>query len=49
MGGKIIVLQESLAQDFGVQSVGPEYDFKDADVEHIGMPLAEIAERFDTE
>jgi hypothetical protein len=46
VGGKMIVLQESLASDFGVQPVGPEYDFRDGDVEHIGMPLAEIAKKF---
>ncbi len=46
VGGKMIVLQESLARDFGVQPAGPHYDFKDEDVEHIGLPLAEIARRF---
>jgi hypothetical protein len=46
VGGKMIVLQESLARDFGVQPVGPVYDFEDEDVAHIGLPLAEIARRF---
>ena len=46
VGGKMIVLQESLADDFGVQSVGPPYDFKDEDVEFIGSPLSEIADIF---
>ena len=41
VGGKVIVLQESLARDFGVESVGPAYTFEDADIEHIGKPLAE--------
>jgi hypothetical protein len=41
VGGKVIVLQESLAKDFGVEPVGPAYTFKDADVEHLGKPLAE--------
>ena len=46
VGGKMIVLQESLAKDFGVQPVGPVYDFEDEDVAHIGLPLTEIARRF---
>ena len=46
VGGKMIVLQESLAKDFGVQPVGPAYDFEDEDVAHIGLPLTEIARRF---
>ncbi|MCH8017482.1 MAG: amidohydrolase family protein, partial [Acidobacteria bacterium] len=46
VGGKVIVLQAPLAKDFGVQSVGPAYDFSDNDVEHIGGPLVEIAEKF---
>ncbi len=36
----------TLARDFGVQPVGPAYDFTDDDVEHIGGPLVEIAEKF---
>ena len=31
----------ALARDFGVEPVGPAYTFEDADVEHIGKPLAE--------
>ena len=46
VGGKVIVLQAPLARDFGVQPVGPAYDFTDDDVEHIGGPLVEIAEKF---
>jgi hypothetical protein len=46
VGGKMIVLQPSLAADFGVPPVGPEYSFKDEDVAHIGLPQAEIAKRF---
>ncbi|MBI2822320.1 MAG: amidohydrolase family protein [Acidobacteria bacterium] len=46
VGGKMIVLQEALAKDFGVQPVGPAYDFKDEDVEHIGKPLSEIVKKF---
>ena len=46
VGGKMIVLQESLARDFGVQAVGPVYDFEDEDVAHIGLPLTEINRRF---
>ncbi len=46
VGGKLIVLQESLARDFGLQPVGPRYDFRDEDVEHIGSPLVEIAAKY---
>ncbi len=47
VGGRMIVLQESLATDFGIQRVGPDYTFKDEDVEHIGWPLVDIAKRFE--
>ena len=46
VGGKMVVLQESLAKDFGVQPVGPAYTFSDEDVDHIGKPRAEIAAKF---
>jgi len=46
VGGEVIVLQAPLAKDFGVQPVGPAYDFSDDDVEHLGGPLVEIAEKF---
>jgi hypothetical protein len=36
VGGKIIVLQQALASDFGIQPVGPSYSFEDREVEHIG-------------
>ena len=39
LGGDIVVLQESLAQDLGMQAVGPAYSFTDAQVEHIGQPF----------
>ena len=39
VGGKVIVLQEILAKDFGTQSVGPAYNFNDEDVEYVGQPL----------
>ncbi|MEE8460942.1 MAG: amidohydrolase family protein, partial [Acidobacteriota bacterium] len=39
LGGEIVVLQESLAQDVGMQAVGPVYGFTDAQVEHIGQPF----------
>ena len=39
LGGEIVVLQESLAQDLGMQAVGPPYSFTDAQVEHIGEPF----------
>jgi hypothetical protein len=47
VGGKMIVLNDALASDFGVEPVGPDYDFKDEDVEHIGKPLSEIARIFE--
>jgi hypothetical protein len=43
VGGRMIVLQESLANDFGIDAVGPIYDFRDEDIEHIGRPLADNA------
>mgnify|MGYP001331731267 FL=1 len=43
MGGDIVALQASLANEFGLDPVGPGFDFKDEDVEHLGRPLAEIA------
>jgi predicted amidohydrolase YtcJ len=46
VGGKMIVLQESLAKDFGIQPTGPGYTFRDEDVEHFGKPLAEIYKKF---
>ena len=32
VGGKIIQLQESLANEFGMESIGPAYDFSDEEV-----------------
>jgi predicted amidohydrolase YtcJ len=49
VGGKMIVLQAPLARDFGTEPVGPAYTFKDEDVEHIGIPLADISKRFPLE
>lgn len=46
VGGKMVVLQESLAEDFGLQAVGPAYTFADEDVEHIGKPRSEIVKMF---
>jgi predicted amidohydrolase YtcJ len=46
VGGKMVVLQESLAQDFGMQAVGPAYTFADEDVDHIGKSRAEIVAKF---
>ena len=42
VGGKIAVLQESLANEVGMEPIGPAFDFKDEDVEHLGKPIAEI-------
>ena len=44
VGGKMIVLQESLARDLGLQAVGPPYDFNDEDVEHIGKPRRRVGD-----
>ena len=41
VGGRIQVLQGSLAEEFGVPAVGPEYGFRDEDVAHIGQPLSQ--------
>lgn len=46
VGGRTIVLQQALAKDFGMQPVGPAFDFKDQDVTHMGLPIAEVAKRF---
>jgi len=46
VGGKMVVLQPSLAGEFGVDPVGFSYSFEDDDVEHIGRPLLEIVEKF---
>ena len=32
VGGKMVVLQDSLAKDFGIGAVGPAYNFSDDDV-----------------
>jgi hypothetical protein len=32
VGGKIIQIQQSLASDFGIDPVGPVYDFNDEEV-----------------
>jgi hypothetical protein len=42
VGGKIAALQESLANDLGMEPIGPAFDFKDEEVEHLGKPIAEI-------
>ena len=40
VGGRMVILNKSLAPDFGLEAVGPSYDFRDEDIEHIGQPLA---------
>lgn len=40
VGGKMIVLQEALAKDFGIPAVGPAYNFKDEELARIGQPLS---------
>jgi hypothetical protein len=32
VGGKIIQIQQALANEFGIDQVGPVYDFNDEDV-----------------
>ena len=49
VGGKMIVLQQALATDFGMTPVGPQVSFKDSDVAHIGKPIEEIAKLFKDE
>ena len=39
VGGKIEVLQQSLAQEFGVDAVGVPYGFSDDELTHIGGPI----------
>jgi predicted amidohydrolase YtcJ len=46
VGGRMIVVQQSLASDFGIEAAGPAYTFSDVDVDHIGKPLAEIVAKF---
>jgi len=41
VGGRIQVLQGSLAQEFGVPAVGPKYGFRDEDIAHIGRPIGQ--------
>ena len=41
LGGKMMVLQESLADQFGIAPVGPAFGFTDEEVETIGLSLAE--------
>ncbi|MCH8819446.1 MAG: amidohydrolase family protein, partial [Acidobacteria bacterium] len=46
VGGRMIVLQQSLASDFGTEAGGPAYTFSDTDVDHIGKSRAEIVAKF---
>jgi len=39
VGGKIEVLQQSLAQEFGIDAVGAPYGFSDDELTHIGGPI----------
>ena len=39
VGGKIEVLQQSLAQEFGIDAVGVAYGFSDDELTHIGGPI----------
>ena len=41
IGGRIQVLQGSLAGEFGMPAVGPEYGFRDEDIAHIGQPIGQ--------
>jgi predicted amidohydrolase YtcJ len=46
VGGKIVVLQRALAADLGMEPIGPQKDFTDKDVAHIGLPLTEISKMY---
>lgn len=46
VGGKTIVLAESLAKDFGTAAIGHAYTFKDKEVEFIGKANVDIAKMF---
>ena len=39
VGGKIEALQQSLAQEFGIDAVGVPYGFSDDELTHIGEPI----------
>jgi hypothetical protein len=46
VGGKIVVLQDSLARELRMPPVGPIFDFVADDINHWGKPVAEIAKKF---
>ncbi|MBI2822042.1 MAG: amidohydrolase family protein, partial [Acidobacteria bacterium] len=50
VGGRMIVLQEALGKEFGMEPRLPVnnngFKFKDEDVEYIGKPLAEITKQY---
>ncbi len=46
LGGKMVVLQGSLAQEFGMHPIGPDRTFRDEDVAHFGLALEEQLRMF---
>ena len=45
VGGRTIALNESLAEEWGVEAVGPQFNFEDEALEWIGTPLTEEGKR----
>lgn len=43
LGGKLVVVQEALAKDFGITRIGPVFDFPDEAVAYIGHDVDEEA------
>jgi urease alpha subunit len=41
VGGRTVALNASLAKEFGIEPVGYQFNFSDADVEWIGKPFTE--------
>jgi cytosine/adenosine deaminase-related metal-dependent hydrolase len=45
VGGKVIVLNQSLASEWGTTPVGPDYNFEDSEVAWIGEAFTEEGRR----
>ncbi|MBI2821852.1 MAG: amidohydrolase family protein, partial [Acidobacteria bacterium] len=45
VGGKMVVLNASLASELNMAPIGNQYDFKDSDIEWIGKPQTEEGKR----
>ena len=46
LGGKMVMLQGSLAEEFEMQPIGPDRTFRDEDVAHFGLALEEQLRMF---